>query len=238
MDIRERLVAHRGDHEDTPENTLISFERAVAGGARWLECDIQFTRDTVPVVLHDAQLGRLCDIDRNIGSYDSGELSGLSVFEPARIGRRLEGQPILFLADFLQWLDAQPGVSLFLEIKHEALDRLSPGGIADVLLPMIGGSSTPIVPISSSTAILEVLRERCALPLGWVAEDTQPQMPLDYVFLEGCEKEAIQGWHDRGALVAVYTINDAARAEACWAAGANLVETDYFTALAGEPGSD
>lgn len=236
--IRERLVAHRGDHEDTPENTLASFERAVAAGACWLECDIQFTRDTEPVVLHDDHLGRLCGIDRNIASYNFSELSDLSVSEPARIGKQLEGQPILVLSDLLQWLDEQPHVSLFLEIKEEALGRLSPEKIAKIVLPMIAGRKTPIIPISSSAPILEALHTQCSLLLGWVVEGPQPKMPLDYVFLEGCDEDAIQSWHGCGAKVAVYTINKADKATGCWAAGANLVETDYFTALAGELSSD
>jgi len=232
--IRERLVAHRGDHEDTPENTLVSFERAVAAGARWLECDIQFTRDAEPVVLHDDHLGRLCGVDRNISSYNLNELSELSVFEPAWIGRQLEGQPILILSDFLFWLDEKPDVSLFLEIKDEALSRMSPEEIVKIVLPMIAGSKTPIIPISSSALILEMLHAQCALPFGWVAEGSQPEMALDYVFLEGCDETSIRTWHDYGASVAVYTINDANKARYCWAVGADLVETNHFTRMGRE----
>jgi len=230
-DIRERLVAHRGDHEDTPENTLVSFERAVAAGARWLECDIQFTCDAEPVVLHDDHLGRLCGVDHNISSFNSDELSEISVFEPARIGKQLEAQPILFLSDFLFWLDEHPDVTLFLEIKDEALGRLTPDRIAKIVLPMIAGSKTSIIPISSSASILETLHTQCPQPLGWVAEGPQPKMGLDYVFLEGCNEAAIREWHEHGASVAVYTINDANKARYCWAAGADLVETNHFTRL-------
>ncbi len=232
--IRTWLVAHRGDHETAPENTLAAFSRAVSAGARWLECDIQFTRDDVPVVLHDAHLGRLCGIDREIGSCTLSTLAGLSVSGPEGRDEPVARQPIPLLADFLRWLDVQPGVSLFLEIKPDSLDRLSPADIVRLLLPMIGASRTAVIPISGAAMILEEIRTHAALPVGWVAGGEVPNMTPDYVFIEGCDSTAIRHWHARGVKVAVYVVNDTAGARACRAAGADLVETNCFASLAGE----
>ena len=228
--IRERLVAHRGDHETTPENTLVSFERAVAAGARWIECDIQFTRDHEPVVLHDEHLGRLCGVDRNIASYNYDELFELSVSVPKRDGGPFEGESIMFLSDFLLWLRDKPDVSLFMEIKAEALSRLSPEEIVKIILPMIKDSAQ-VVPISTSAEILEILHVQYARPLGWVVEGPQPKVGLEYVFVDFCDEETVWKWHDKGAMVAVYTFNEADEARLCWAEGADLVETNHFTRL-------
>jgi len=236
--IRTWLVAHRGDHETVPENTHAAFVRAVHAGARWLECDIQFTRDNVPVVLHDTHLGRLCGIDREIGGYTLRALAGLSVSGPEGRDEPVVRQPIPLLADFLRWLDVQPGVSLFLEIKPEPLDRLSPGDIVRLLLPIIEASRATIIPISSVAMILEEMRVYTTLPVGWVAGGEVPSVTPDYVFIEGCNNAAIRHWHARGAKVAVYVINDAAGARACRTAGADFVETDCFTSLAGELSAD
>lgn len=58
-DLDARLViGHRGDSAHAPENTLDSFQRALAAGADAIELDVRVTRDGVPVVIHDESLLR------------------------------------------------------------------------------------------------------------------------------------------------------------------------------------
>ena len=52
------IIGHRGAAGTAPENTLVSFERAVQIGAEVLESDIHATRDGVPVLLHDPNVDR------------------------------------------------------------------------------------------------------------------------------------------------------------------------------------
>lgn len=52
------IIGHRGAAGSAPENTLVSFARALELGAEVLETDIQATRDGVPVLLHDPNLDR------------------------------------------------------------------------------------------------------------------------------------------------------------------------------------
>jgi glycerophosphoryl diester phosphodiesterase len=53
------VIAHRGASWDERENTLPAFERALAGGADYLELDVQASSDGALVVFHDLDLGRL-----------------------------------------------------------------------------------------------------------------------------------------------------------------------------------
>jgi glycerophosphoryl diester phosphodiesterase len=70
-------VAHRGDSEAFPENTLPAFEAAVRAGAQMIEFDVQRTRDGALVVVHDDTLDRTTDaravLDR--GHVPVGELT-------------------------------------------------------------------------------------------------------------------------------------------------------------------
>ncbi|MCR4399627.1 MAG: glycerophosphodiester phosphodiesterase [Syntrophomonadaceae bacterium] len=50
--------AHRGASAQAPENTLAAFSLAMDRGVAWMECDVQLTRDGVPVVIHDETLER------------------------------------------------------------------------------------------------------------------------------------------------------------------------------------
>ncbi len=52
---------HRGARSLAPENTIASFERALAGGATAIELDVRVSRDGELMVIHDAKVpAKLC----------------------------------------------------------------------------------------------------------------------------------------------------------------------------------
>lgn len=65
---RVRSVNHRGYNSVAPENTIPAFELSKAHGFTWVETDISFTKDGVPVLLHDQ------DINRTARGKDGGRL--------------------------------------------------------------------------------------------------------------------------------------------------------------------
>lgn len=67
-------VAHRGDPYVHRENTLPSVRSALRAGAGAVEIDVRLTRDGVPVLLHDATLGRLWGVDRPLAAFSADEL--------------------------------------------------------------------------------------------------------------------------------------------------------------------
>lgn len=71
-------VAHRGDPYRVRENTLDSLRSALALGADAVEIDVRLTRDGVPVLLHDATLRRLWELDRPLLSLSAAEVRGLT----------------------------------------------------------------------------------------------------------------------------------------------------------------
>lgn len=54
-------VAHRGDSERAPENTLPAYRKALRLGVTRLELDVRFTVDDVPVLMHDPTVDRTTD---------------------------------------------------------------------------------------------------------------------------------------------------------------------------------
>jgi glycerophosphoryl diester phosphodiesterase len=54
-------IAHRGFSAEYPENTLLSFEKALELGVTWLELDLQVTSDEHLVVMHDGRVDRTTD---------------------------------------------------------------------------------------------------------------------------------------------------------------------------------
>jgi len=51
-------IAHRGASGHAPENTMAAFRHAVKLGARFIETDLQITRDARVIAIHDFTLDR------------------------------------------------------------------------------------------------------------------------------------------------------------------------------------
>ena len=65
-------INHRGWHK-APENTLSAYEESYNQGFKYVECDVQFTKDGIPVLLHDDTIDRT--------SNGSGTLSQMTYAE-------------------------------------------------------------------------------------------------------------------------------------------------------------
>jgi glycerophosphoryl diester phosphodiesterase len=73
-----KLIAHRGYSGRYPENTLISFQKAIDVGAKFIEFDIQYTKDKKLAVIHDFTLERTTNGKGNISDYTMAELKSFS----------------------------------------------------------------------------------------------------------------------------------------------------------------
>ena len=52
------VVAHRGDWRYAPENSIMAIEHSIAVGVDVVEVDLQLTKDSVLILMHDASLNR------------------------------------------------------------------------------------------------------------------------------------------------------------------------------------
>ncbi len=100
------LVAHRGFAGKFPENTLEALSEAVKLGVTKVEFDVQFTKDLVPVMLHDTSLFRTTGLDASIFSLNLSEVENVNS-----------------VSDVMVWLKANPEVSTFVELKPESIEE-------------------------------------------------------------------------------------------------------------------
>src|SRR3990167_7458000 len=119
--LQDRLVAHRGYQRNYPENTLLAYREAIAAGARAIETDVQLSADRQPVLYHDATLSRVSGRRGRVDQLTLAQLLALPAHEPKRFAATFVANRITPLSALVELLAAHPGVTAYIEIKHEAL---------------------------------------------------------------------------------------------------------------------
>ncbi|MGM5054924.1 glycerophosphodiester phosphodiesterase [Rhizobium sp. 814_E9_N1_1] len=163
--IRDLPVAHRGYHDLNThvwENTPSAFSRAVEAGFA-IECDLHYASDGVPVIFHDEDLQRLCNLHGDIRERTSRELGLIA------IGGTSDKVPTL-----RQLLDLVKGkVPLVLELKgREADDE----GFAEAVLEVLEGYEGKVALMSFDHWLLRDLKALGApYPLGLTADGNTPE---------------------------------------------------------------
>lgn len=94
------VVAHRGDLERYPENTLSAFASAIAQGADAIELDVFSTKDDELVVFHDHTLERTTNGTGYVGDHTLSELRRLNA--GSWFGERFKGERIPTLGEVLE----------------------------------------------------------------------------------------------------------------------------------------
>ncbi len=118
-----RTIAHRGYSSVAPENTIPAYYAAAENGFTTAECDIEWTKDGIPILLHDNTLNRTAGVPAfwtklycenmtydEILQYDVGKI----------YGKEYEGTRV---PTFYELLDCckQTGLNLYVEIKNSSL---------------------------------------------------------------------------------------------------------------------
>ncbi|MFL2812181.1 MAG: glycerophosphodiester phosphodiesterase family protein [Paracoccaceae bacterium] len=88
----KKPFAHRGFHDcngsftkgSGPENSRESIFHAIKNGLG-IEIDVRFTKDYVPVVIHDDYLKRLCGVDSYLSNYNYNETKLLKLKNNERL---------------------------------------------------------------------------------------------------------------------------------------------------------
>lgn len=157
-----RSVCHRGSSL-APENTLAAFELAKKQGYTYVETDVQFTKDDIPVLIHDSTVDRTSNGTGKVGDFTYEELTKLDF--GSWKGENYTGTIIPTFEEFLQ-LVSQLHMKPYVELKT----GMDPAKVP-VLTELVKryGMEHEVTFISFDYQLLDALgKELPGVRLGWL----------------------------------------------------------------------
>lgn len=108
-----RMFSHRGGRLEHDENTMIAFQKSWDAGYTGFEIDIRMTKDGEMVVTHDHTLERTTN--------GTGILEEKTAAEVRQL-RTKQGNELLFLDEFLDFIKDKKGLYVEFEMKTKPVD--------------------------------------------------------------------------------------------------------------------
>lgn len=230
-----KLIAHRGASKEAPENTLASIKRAIDIGVDYVEFDVHLTRDGLPIVIHDALLGRTtdrCFLER-LSDLDWADLRDLDA--GAWFGKEFARQRIPTLEEVLKLDRGNTGYMIEIKKGHSQIKPL----VAKILAAVHSAPRHKIILGSFSVHVLEELRHHDpTLDLMGIIENFNmipifrsmkwKRLTFWYKLLN---PTLIKNLHEEGTEVWTFTVDDKKTAEFLISIGVDGIITNNPRAL-------
>ncbi len=248
--MTRRLYAHRGAAAELPENTILSFERALTYGVHALEMDVHATSDGEVVVSHDPDGQRMCRESLALKDTPYSQVRNWDAgwgFVDADGNRPFAGGEFR-IPRFAEILEHFPDTLINVDLKQHspsivrkvlrivrdagAEDRVVLGSFsqATVLHVRLAGYSgtTVMGPIELGAALFAP----SWLVNPWPYRGRAAQIPTSVGSIQLATRESIAKLHAVGARVDFWTINSLEKAKTLLALGADGIMTDDPKAIA------
>jgi len=113
---------HRGYCALYPENTLLSFKKAIELGVDAIEFDIWLTSDKVPVLMHDGVALRTCGVIKHLRDMTLEEVKSMDACYEGKFGDKFKGRKDVKVPTLYELLELvkemRPDMKLGVEIKE------------------------------------------------------------------------------------------------------------------------
>jgi glycerophosphoryl diester phosphodiesterase len=253
---RKLLFGHRGARAHAPENTILSFARALSDGANAIELDVHRTKDGVIVAIHDDDGARMANDPRVVDAVSAADLVTMDVgwgYVAQDGGRPFSGRGLSppKLKDVLR---SFPGVTINIDLKtkdkalregtlrvvddEDAWDRVVIASFYDDVIDAVvaSGARCRVSLARNSVRLLRFLPtivvERL-LARFVRREGTRVQIPPKVGHIRLDSQGFMQRAHDLGFFVDYWVINDLHQAQVLLQLGADGIISDDPAALRG-----
>jgi len=232
MPLAAQLIAHRGNCAHFPENSLTAVQRALTLGVGFVEVDIQFCRDQVPVLLHDLSLNRTSNMQQRIVDIDWPEAQTVCIGEPNRLSG-FEHERLPQLSQLVTLIQAWPDRHFFIEIKEESLAYFEQNTLLKIIHETTLSVQSQCIFICYNANVLRYLRTLSSTPIGLILRRWNPthlqtlsDLQPEYI-LCNVKKLPIPLHHlpNTSGLWAFYEVTNLNIAKQLQQLGATLIET-------------
>ncbi len=240
--MNKRLIAHRGEPESLPENSLAGFRKALEAGALFLETDVHLTADGVAVLCHDPDLSRMTGHDLVIAQSTYAEIRDIPAGQPELFGHRYQEFRIERLEDLVALLVQWPMVQLFVELKQASLDAFGTGGTVDRVNQMLRPVAEQCILISFNSDALRHARSVHDCRIGWVLGEWSDnsrvlanRLAPEFLFVNRKRlPPSPQPLWKGGWQWVLYTVNELAELAPFMQRGFEMIETNAISRLLAE----
>lgn len=226
------IVAHRGDAEHFPENSIPALEAAWRRGIAHVEFDVQLSADGVPFVIHDASLERTTRATGDIRLTKSGQLDGVDAGEPARFGHAHAGTALPRLAAIASLMADYPVARAFVEVKRASLVHHGLAHCMERVLAALAPVRDRCILISFDADAVRHARAAGGMRIGWALDGDPAQlrpvldlMQPEYVFCNHTRLAPGRPLPSGRWAWVIYEVTDADQALDLAARGAAMVES-------------
>jgi len=228
-----KLVAHRGNAREFPENTLAALRSAIELGALYVEFDVHLSADEVPIVIEDERLIRTAGRPESVFELSARELLQIEATERTRFDDRFSDIRIPSLEQVTELLAAHPKVTAFVDVKKESLRQFGCPTVIAKVTELLKPIRQQCVVISVDPTAVHESRRAGARGVGWILDqyDDRTRMKYeafkpDYLVCERMKlpKTIARLWRGPWAWI-IYGVDEAAEALALAARGVEFVQT-------------
>lgn len=110
------IIGHRGCSLEAPENTLAAFKLAKENGAQGVEFDLDFTKDGVPVIIHDSTVDRTTDGHGKVRDFIYEEIRRLNASAKHPNREKFPDERIPHLQEVVD-LCVNLGLQMYIDVK-------------------------------------------------------------------------------------------------------------------------
>lgn len=115
------IIAHRGNWRNAPENSLQAYRQCIDGGIDGIEIDVQLTKDSNVVIMHDNTLDRTTNGKGYIKDYTLAQIKDLNLRSPIGV---LTRQKVPTLDEVLELCKGKVLIQIdkWIPIKEKVID--------------------------------------------------------------------------------------------------------------------
>ena len=194
------VIAHRGDRDDAPENTIAAFEKAIDKGTNIIELDVQYTSSGYPVVMHDATLDRTTNCTGAVSSKSRSQLERCDA--GGWFSSKFDDEPVPTLAAALAAISKRSNwVQVIVHMKVVPNATLARRTMDDVRRH---GMTSRTIFLASDPTTLKTMRSAGAKRFGYIFNSADGwNRHFDIMVPYNTELDAgkIKAAHRRGAVV-------------------------------------